>query len=851
MVEYLFNSARIKMGKPAMRLMGWISAGRRLGFLLAGLALIFVGFRYFWVGHENERREEITRAFCSINPIYGAPQVSPDGRWLLYVAASDGPNRDLVLADLVSGHKQVVERQSGLWSGTGLWGSEFSVQPGPWAPDESAFIYFTAGRLIIQPIEDDRLQKQVPIGVQGITNAVWLNPAQFAYVASRTRIGCAQKMADGRWVCRDGLQFGAEINSLTAAGRNSVAWLADGVIFHADLAGLAAGGEVGTNRPVVVAPVPVLEPPTNGLTLWLDASRLQQDDQTPVCRLMDLSPSHNDAVPNGQAPVFNAPGGLHALGGRGTIHFTSSSAGKNASGLKTQGGLGIIGAMPRTVFAVMRREAGPNLMRIGMGTQDKPGAYFGVCAAPMGIYLPEGFGSNGFVTSPANSQWNLLEVLAAGDCQKGYFNSALCGASDDKLDTADKALEIGLRTGPHPQGSDGDFAELIVYNRELGFNERRQVEAYLKRKWFGLSLPDLSPWLWVDPPGVVTGIVWDRASRQLLLSGVYDNDGLLQTLNPESPGEFRTMKVPSFESARWLDQTNCAFLHRVPGGRTAIALADLTRHSESSMLECSHAVWFQPLPGSNQLLMFGTVADEPAAGIWQRDLDTGHWQSVVSCFGDTPEKVQTVNRFQAGIQLPSGRVLNCSIYPPPNFDRHKKYPLLLGDTQFGVVVNGAHGRFWVQDVAACGAFVVFVNRETWFGGIEKWEQEVRGVYEHLINDPCLDASQVYLFGASAETPYLSQCIEKTPGLWKGAIFLNPTALPHFSRSSLLASPPKILISAGGLEHEEDRFKQFQMDALQSGVMVEYSIAPGETHHFVGNAAQTQRTEDIMRFIFEK
>jgi len=67
----------------------------------------------------------------------------------------------------------------------------------------------------------------------------------------------------------------------------------------------------------------------------------------------------------------------------------------------------------------------------------------------------------------------------------------------------------------------------------------------------------------------------------------------------------------------------------------------------------------------------------------------------------------------------------------------------------------------------------------------------------------------------------------------------------------LQSRPKILISAGGAEHEADRLKRFQAEALNSGVLTEIVVHPGENHHLVGNAAQLERTMAMMHFIFEE
>ena len=52
--------------------------------------------------------------------------------------------------------------------------------------------------------------------------------------------------------------------------------------------------------------------------------------------------------------------------------------------------------------------------------------------------------------------------------------------------------------------------------------------------------------------------------------------------------------------------------------------------------------------------------------------------------------------------------------------------------------------------------------------------------------------------------------------------------------------PKMLLDDGGEQHEEGRFKQFQLDALDAGVVVGYYLHPGETHRMVGEAGGLER-----------
>jgi hypothetical protein len=199
------------------------------------------------------------------------------------------------------------------------------------------------------------------------------------------------------------------------------------------------------------------------------------------------------------------------------------------------------------------------------------------------------------------------------------------------------------------------------------------------------------------------------------------------------------------------------------------------------------------------------------------------------------------------MDLPGGNV-TCTFYRPADFDRRKKYPLVIGDT---MITDAIYGEPFMTGMAACGAIVAVVERPWWTVGIEQWAQNVPGLYEQLKRDPTVDTRRVYLFAASAETHYLSQMLQTNLAPWRGLILLNPSTLPSFSKISPWQVRPQMLLDAGGEEHEEDRFKKYQQDALASGVVAEFYTHPGETHRTVGVDAKLQRSRELMRFIFEE
>ena len=787
---------------------------------------------------------EITEAFGSVRLFSGPPQASHDGRYVTYIASAE-TRAALFLANTSTGHREkVVENDTAGWNGFG------DLHAGPWAPDDSAFIYFLHDKLVIQPADAHPPAAQFIVSGDAVAEVVWLNPQEIAY-RNHGAICCAQKAADGTWSTHESLIHLESVSSLTAVSSNDVAWLQDNLICRWSLTNTA---------PVDPLAIPTSNAETlkltNGLALWVDASKLQQEDQTPVSHLADQSLNRNDLVPNSVPPSYNSPQGRRALGGKGTIHFTSDTIISNSAGLKTARPLGITNTMPRTVFAVLSRDRGPGVtvMAVHLGEAGGHGTYFGVSDQSDAAYLPAGWDYLDSTVPPPADGWNLLEVVYDGASQKGYINGMLKRVSTFGLNTTDKEVEIGRRSGNQGVGSDGDFAELLIYDRALTDRERQQVEDYLGRKWLGRQwLAPQNPLVWQDPQMAgLSSFSYSTKTGQFLISRSDNGQNSLWRFIPEAEGTNRMSEVPGsslFRNPQWMGPDDFVCLSDKPGHRGVI-WADGTGKEKARLFANGRVEYLAAAPVGNQIFALGTVSNEPSAGIWQYDLATKQLQAVVPCANST--SIYARNNFPScgNLCLPSGRKVFSFLYPPLNFDPHKKYPLVILSTTYLVRQNGEPEQQWVRGAAACGAYVLILNRDEWYAGIEQWGENVLGAYQNLIHDPTIDASRVFLAGSSAETPYVSEFIEQHPGLWRGVALIGPTGLPDFSKSPIGQHRPRLLIEESSDGRGPEFYKSFQKEALDQGSLVEVVIHPDEAHHIIGNTARLERTRNLMHFIFE-
>jgi len=830
---------------------------RRTAFLRSGIGLTMVaaasvGLRLLWIHlHLPAHRQEITAALGPARMFYGDLQMNRDGSKFIYKATSD-IGYGLFIHDSITGLTKEICDEPGR-------GSDYSysdINAWPWAPDDSVYVYTFHDKLVIQPSDDTTAPAELIVGTDMVTALAWLNPGLFAFISAKTNLCYAQKQPDGRWEQHTSLHED-EMTSLTAAGTDKVAWLEDGLICRIDpIRGLAGTSNLPSAAPDADANTNAI-PPTDGLKLWLDASTLHWRDQSSVPILCDLSPSKNDAIQAGRPPVFNGPESSRALNGKGTIHFTSGDSLAEATGLRTRANLGINNNKPRTVFMVMHHDTG-KVMQISTGEPGRRFSFFGLEEADRFFYLPRvrnNWANRIIVRSP---DWNLAEVICDGTNENAYVNGLLMGTKDYLLATVDKAVEIGCQTGgtngTNIAGSDGDFAELLIYNRALDANERRNVENYLKTKWLGNKLlASKGPLIWYNPaiPGLASFSYSRETGRFLFRQTVKGKDSLWR-FDPQTDDLSQIVEADAINSAQWVGKDGWACT-KLDHGTNAIMLADVLNGQGAPLFAYGEVNKFQAAGDGSKLLIFGTFSNEPVVGIWEYDMAAGRLRSLVSALDHPSVYAQTIIPVRSTFKLANGRNVECLIFPPANLNPHKKYPLLIGDTFIDSKDNGRLGTLWTTDIALAnsGAYVAIVNRKYWRIGIENWGDNVLGVYKSMAQNPRIDTSQVFLFCVSPETDYMSDFETNSTGLWKGIILLNPIDLPDFSNSPRFHQRPKILISAGSEDNEEALLKIYQEESLKNGVMVEYIIHPGEGHYIVGNAGHLERDKAMMHFIFEE
>lgn len=206
--------------------------------------------------------------------------------------------------------------------------------------------------------------------------------------------------------------------------------------------------------------------PTNiaGCVLWLRADDGVLTDGSTVTNWLDCSGNNNHASttdPNLQPTLVNG-----VVNGLPVVRFPNQYRYLTFSPT--------IAAQGSTVF-IIYRSSGPNVYATPLGSKAQGGTdWLHMLSYNNTRCLEEGGGAQSLYTSVSAQDWHVQVMqLAQGDYRL-WLDNVLTGPSGNTR-TFTPFTDVG--------NLQGDFAEVVVYNRSLTDKERRQVSYYLAAKY--------------------------------------------------------------------------------------------------------------------------------------------------------------------------------------------------------------------------------------------------------------------------------------------------------------------------------------------------------------------------------
>lgn len=174
----------------------------------------------------------------------------------------------------------------------------------------------------------------------------------------------------------------------------------------------------------------------------------------------------------------------NALNGRAVLSVNGTSA------LWTQNNLGISGNQDRTLFVVGCRKNNGSIFFAHEGPTSANNLAFGISSETSLLFNYTWGNDITFALRTTNTYEIYDFMIASNNGTANLISNGVISSASKTLapNTTDSRLYLGSRPG---QSSQGNLAEVIVFNRALTAAERTQVEAYLQAKWFMASTSPL------------------------------------------------------------------------------------------------------------------------------------------------------------------------------------------------------------------------------------------------------------------------------------------------------------------------------------------------------------------------
>jgi hypothetical protein len=238
------------------------------------------------------------------------------------------------------------------------------------------------------------------------------------------------------------------------------------------------------------------------------------------------------------------------------------------------------------------------------------------------------------------------------------------------------------------------------------------------------------------------------------------------------------------------------------------------------------------------LYFAGDLQNQPT-GLWQYNLKNGTSRCLVSGLKQPLDDAQIIMPEGGAITNSLGKPMSYHVWSPTHIVAGKKYPLVLAQTPY----------VWLQypQVAAQeGYYFAIVDRPFWSDEtIYNWAADVKALYAEMAKNPNVDTNNVYLYGCSWETDFLSQLMSEQSNLWKGAILINPSDLPDVTT---LQGTKLFVVDGRDDSGAVERLTKYQDEAATLGVPVTLMLQSGSAHIPRSVATERGRTVQFAKFL---
>jgi prepilin-type N-terminal cleavage/methylation domain-containing protein len=252
-------------------------------------------------------------------------------------------------------------------------------------------------------------------------------------------------------------------------------------------AGLINSARLANARSLTVkSPVPQI----SGLIAWYETSLKESlnpsetDDAAQVTSWFDISPDSIADIRNTMTKAASSNAVYRTSGINRVPSIQFNGAGKFALATFYQGS-----SAQATIFLVLKPEFAPSATQVIPFDADVAQSRFSVGIKSTAVRLDAGTGADTAASpNPASFQTGGNYIIAAyfnSTASAAYVNNAITSAGSANINAGTNSLS-GLSIGTDKttsSGFTGMISEVIIYNRPLKLQERKDVMSYLSKKY--------------------------------------------------------------------------------------------------------------------------------------------------------------------------------------------------------------------------------------------------------------------------------------------------------------------------------------------------------------------------------
>lgn len=352
-------------------------------------------------------------------------------------------------------------------------------------------------------------------------------------------------------------------------------------------------------------------------------------------------------------------------------------------------------------------------------------------------------------------------------------------------------------------------------------------------------------------------LTWSPETRRLMFCATKTGESYRNVFAYDAGQETveRLSSVHSY-NGQWLEQGKG---HAYVGNVNNDFYMSITPHGgdgETNLFTNGFVERYTVSSSGDYLVALATTNAEPR-GLWQYDFAAKRLSCLSPGEQVTFKHTKIVEAGSLNVRASDGLGVPCYVFPPADLVATNKYPLVVYvPPRTGQAIRGYEMR--PQLLSNLGFYYISVNYRgcDGYGGSysklwneEKAVEDVHEVIQQFSKQLQCDTQRVFAVSASAGSVVLQKLLGKYPALFRGAVFVGPTAwnLDEFAASGRL---PRLFVSVGRNDPAFGFVQSLEDWTKLHSVPATYQYLPNHAHFDPDISKRIEQERAVAEFLLK-